>query len=402
VDALFDAYKPFFDEFGGVRVESSREAGRIGKVPFFFILTGGTEGIVLDTLKDAWAIQAQPHPVVLLAHPRHNSLPAALEIAARVRQDGYRAVLILVRNPEDKEARTAMRETLFLLESMHRMRSSIIGMVGKPSDWLIASSQGPENVKAIWGVDLIPIDPAELKSKTGDAAIDVSMLDKAAFCIEPNEADRAASNAIYRALKAIVVARGLSALTLRCFDLVLNEKATGCVALSRLSDEGIDAGCEGDVAAIVALRWMRILTEKPAWMANPSDIAFDRAKGKATLLLAHCTVPTTLVASFGLRSHFESGLGIAIAGEFSKQPVTLVRLGGDCLEESWIVEGTLIESPSMEGLCRTQAQVEIDLKDAEDLVSKPLGNHLVMAFGSYAAIAQKYLKMAGIGSAVRF
>jgi L-fucose isomerase-like protein len=52
----------------------------------------------------------------------------------------------------------------------------------------------------------------------------------------------------------------------------------------------------------------------------------------------------------------------------------------------------------MEGLCRTQALVEMDLPDAEVLLSRPLGNHIVLAFGHYAGLAKKYLDLAGIGT----
>ncbi|HAZ30002.1 TPA: hypothetical protein DCY65_00295, partial [Candidatus Acetothermia bacterium] len=46
------------------------------------VLSGGTEGEAL-----AFAERTRG-PIVLLSHPGHNSLPAALEIAARLRQDG--------------------------------------------------------------------------------------------------------------------------------------------------------------------------------------------------------------------------------------------------------------------------------------------------------------------------
>jgi hypothetical protein len=32
------------------------------------------------------------------------------------------------------------------------------------------------------------------------------------------------------------------------------------------------------------------------------------------MLVAHCTAPRSILSGYGLRSHFESGLGVAIAG----------------------------------------------------------------------------------------
>ena len=101
----------------------------------------------------------------------------------------------------------------------------------------------------------------------------------------------------------------LDALTVRCFDLVLDHKTTGCFALAQLLDDGVIAGCEGDVVSTVGMLWARELLGSTPWMANPAQLDPERN----TLWLAHCTVPRSLVASYGLRSHFESGLGVGIA-----------------------------------------------------------------------------------------
>jgi hypothetical protein len=33
------------------------------------------------------------------------------------------------------------------------------------------------------------------------------------------------------------------------------------------------------------------------------------------MVLAHCTVPRTMVRAYDVRTHFESGLGVAVAGD---------------------------------------------------------------------------------------
>ena len=52
---------------------------------------------------------------------------------------------------------------------------------------------------------------------------------------------------LYRAIKRIVEEEKLSALTLSCFKLIEQTGTTGCLALSLLNDDGIIAGCEGDL-----------------------------------------------------------------------------------------------------------------------------------------------------------
>ena len=68
--------------------------------------------------------------------------------------------------------------------------------------------------------------------------------------------------------------------------------------------------------------WVKELLGTASWMANPSQP--DPATG--LLRLAHCTVPGRLVTSWELRSHFESGSGVALAGDLTAGPVTILRL----------------------------------------------------------------------------
>ncbi|MCE1195832.1 hypothetical protein LWX53_04980 [bacterium] len=414
VESIFSTFEPFFSGLGGSRVQLDRAAG--GTPPFFFVLTGGTEGIVLEYLRSLPPrAAAKPFPLVLVAHARHNSLPAALEIAARARQEGGSAILIQLRSPDDPAAGASLREAVALSRAVAAMRSSRIGAVGEPSDWLIASSQGAPALAASWGAALESVDLGELtagieevrrrdaRERGGAAGATApqaplsegmsAFIGGADYKREPAAEDFYKSDTIYRALRSLAERRGLDALTLRCFDILTLDGSTGCYALSRLADDGIDAGCEGDVPSIVALRWMRLLTGKPAWMANPSEIVEDGGGGRGKILLAHCTVPKSLLERYGVRSHFESGKGVAVAGKFAPCPVTLARIGGVGLDEAWIAEGWLESSPSDEGLCRTQAVIRLDSGDIARFLAAPLGNHIVVGFGSCAAAARRYLAL---------
>lgn len=404
IESIFSAFEPFFARLGGSRAPLDRGAG--GTPPFFFILTGGTEGIVLDYLRSLPPPEsAKPLPLVLIAHARHNSLPAALEIAARARQEGGSAILIQMHSPEDPGAEASLREAVALSRAVAAMRSSRIGAVGGPSDWLVASCQGAPAAAASWGAALESVDLGELvaeieETRRRDASAGgplsegmSAFINGADYRKEPAAGDFYKSDTIYRALRALAGRRGLDALTLRCFDILSLDRSTGCYALSRLADDGIDAGCEGDVPSIIALRWMRLLTGKPAWMANPSEIVADAGGGRGKFLLAHCTVPKSLLESYGVRSHFESGLGVAVAGKFAPCAVTLARIGGAGLDEAWVAEGRLESSPSDEGLCRTQAVIGLDSGDIARFLASPLGNHIVVGFGARAEAARRYLAL---------
>lgn len=49
-------------------------------------------------------------------------------------------------------------------------------------------------------------------------------------------------------------------------------QTTGCLALSALLDEGIVAGCEGDLPAALTMSWMQAVTGQASFMANPQDL----------------------------------------------------------------------------------------------------------------------------------
>jgi len=171
----------------------------------------------------------------------------------------------------------------------------------------------------------------------------------------------------------------LDAVTVRCFDLLVDPGTSGCLALASLNDDGIVAGCEGDVPSVLAMLWVRHLLDQPTWLANPALLDVDRNE----LILAHCTVAPSMVESFALDTHFESGIGVGISGQFALKPVTLIRLGGVDLDECWIAEGDIVATGDDIDLCRTQATIALSSGTVGDLLTHPLGNHLVLAAGHH-------------------
>lgn len=351
-------------------------------IPFWFVLTGGVEGEVLRRLA-AWHAAGGRGPVLVIAHPGHNSLPASLEILARVRQLGGQGRIHLLRSPDDADTLSAIARTAKALDANRRIASERIGQIGAPSDWLVASSQDAVAVRRRFGAELVPISLDEVRDlmrqeqATPPTPSELTLWRGATSRDGVSESAYAQAVSLHRALKAVVAKYDLSALTVRCFDWVRQDGTTGCLALALLADSGISAGCEGDIPSILALRWLWHLTGKPAWMANPA--ALDPATGD--LRLAHCTIPLGMVDSYAFKTHFESGIGLGIGGTLPRGPVTLLRLGGADLGECWCAEGELLADTHEDGQCRTQALVRIAPDAAETLLERPLGNHLVLAPG---------------------
>lgn len=349
-ERIVGEYAGALEAAGGVRVgpESIGTPARFA----FFVLTGGTERRTLE-LREKRAATAAGEPTLLVAVPARNSLPAALEVLARLQQDSAAGSIVFLDGPWREAAVGSPGEGGRPFPPDRALRGRRIGLVGEPSDWLVASSPTPSLVRDVWGAEVINIGMREL----------------------------APFREIYDGLRSLVDVHRLDAVALRCFDLVTERGATGCLALSRLADEGVTAGCEGDLVSTLAMLWVRERLGQPSWMANPARV--DARANELTL--AHCTVPTCMVSGYTLTTHFESGLGTAIQGHIPNGPVTLLRIGGKALDRLWVAEGEVTACGSNEAMCRTQAEVRLDAPaSAAELLDRPLGNHLVLTRGRAA------------------
>ncbi len=345
------------------------------------IVTGGSEHLALA------AADRLPGPVFLLAHTELNSLPAALEVLAHLRQRGRPGRIFLVEDAGDRSLPRLARH----LETRRRLHSVRLGRIGIPSDWLVASTPSAQVIQAAWGPEIVDVPMEEVfaamrAADDGEAARVRDHVTAHAEAIrEPSSIDLDVAARVTVALGAVVRAHRLDACTVRCFDLVTGAGTTGCLALSWLQDEGIVAGCEGDVPAALTLLWLQLTTDRPGFMANPQ--AIDPAAG--TLWLAHCTIARRLVSRYSLRSHFESSQGVGIAGELAPGPATVARVGGADLRELFVSDAEIIANGTSPERCRTQVQVLL-AADVCELLERPLGNHHVLTPGRWADELREY------------
>jgi len=348
-----------------------------------FIVTGGTEHRALD------ALGQQAGPALLIAHPEQNSLPAALEVLGRARQLGRHGCICLLGDREDGFVRLA-RLARFL-DARDRLGSARLGCIGEPSDWLVASMPGAAAVRAGWGPTVVDVPIAEVRdamARAGGgraASVAREFLAAASAVGEPSPADVERAARVAVALHDVTARHQLDACAVRCFDLVTDERTTGCLALSWLLDHGIVAGCEGDLPATVTMMWMQAMSGQPSFLANPQDV--DAVAN--TMALAHCTIARRLVSAYALRSHFESSLGVGIAGVLEPGDATLARVGGADLRSLWVSDAWIVGGGEHERRCRTQVQVRL-ADEAAAILAQPLGNHVVLARGHWAAALRDY------------
>jgi L-fucose isomerase-like protein len=207
----------------------------------------------------------------------------------------------------------------------------------------------------------------------------------------PSEAIRKAlpgANQIYDALKTIVERHQLQGLTLRCFDLLTAVRNTGCMALARLNAEGIVAGCESDIPAMLSMKIAQALIGVSGFQANPANI--DPETGE--MLFAHCTIPLNMVERYEFDTHFESGIGVGIRGYMKEGPVTIFKVSGD-LSRSFVAEGELLRCQAKPDLCRTQLVIRLaNPKQASYFLTNPIGNHHIVLPSHQAELLNSFLR----------
>jgi L-fucose isomerase-like protein len=366
----------------GVAHASAAAAGPAAGPIALALLTGGTEAAALAAVD---ATLAPGAPVLLLTHARANGFAAALEVCARLQQLGRRARVVAV---DDPAARPALGRAVAGLVLWHRLRATRLALVGGPSDWLCASRPDDALVTERFGVTVTRVgltavtDAFAAVTDERAAPVGAELLAAAAGAtVGADAVTRAARLAL--ALDDVVAAAGADALALRCFELLGALGTSGCVALSRLLDRGVIAGCEGDVPTTLTMLVVHALTGAPPFMANPQAVTADGRVG-----FAHCTIGRRLARSYRLDTHFESGIGVGIAAELAPGPVTVVRLGGADLRGLFVADGAIVGAGADPDRCRTQ--VEVDLGPAaRALLQQPLGNHHVLVPGHHAALVRE-------------
>ncbi len=325
------------------------------------VLSGGTEAQFVDLVK-AKKIDLK-RPVYLMVSEYSNSLPAALEILSFIRQrNGMAKIMQHAKDtifPDVSETESLTRTPLEkVLKNDKKVR---LGVIGKPSDWLIASQ----------------VNYKEILEKTNSELVDIPF-DELASLGEVDLGMKGAED-IYIRLKVIIDKYKLDGITLRCFDLFTTVKNTGCLAVSKLNDEGIPAGCESDIPVLLTLMACKRLTGEPGWMANPARIT---AEGK--ILLAKCTIALKMTEKHEFTNHFESGIGVAIHGEVAPGEYTLVKLSND-LKRLLAVNVTVTGCQYEQNLCRTQVWIQSTPIVSQYLLTSPLSNHHILIKGHHAA-----------------
>lgn len=349
-------------------------------VDLIFVRTGGTEGIFKRLLPQ---LDVRRHRYIyLLASGKNNSLPAAMEILSYLSNQNLHGEIL---HSASSYVADRIGQIACAAERRQMFANGRLGLVGEPSDWLIASHVDEKYVTNDLGIELVKIPMSELLAeyeRTPETPCDFSSG-------MPNvQAAIPGANRIYLALKSLVEKYNLQGFTIRCFDLLEKVHNTGCLALARLNAEGVVAGCEGDVPAMLSMWVARVLFGTSGFQSNPASVNPQ----DGSVCLAHCTIPFDMLKNYELDTHFESGIGVAVRGNVAEGQVTVFKMSG-AGREYFAAEGQLVANGNDAGLCRTQLKIKLTQNDdANYFLTHPIGNHHVLIPGHHKAELEAFMR----------
>ncbi|MCS7254155.1 MAG: hypothetical protein RMK18_05375 [Armatimonadota bacterium] len=215
--------------------------------------------------------------------------------------------------------------------------------------------------------------------------------------VEPSVGDLIEAARVCVACERMLKEANANAITMDCLPHVRGRTTPPpCVAWSRFLDMGIPAGCEADIMATLTLMLTQHFLGRPGFIGNP--VAETE---RNWFIVAHCTAPTKLYgtqmhrASFLLRSHAESGRGVAIQTLFPQgEPVTILRF----LREDQLLLGTgsltanLPHPPA--GGCRTMIAIALD--EPKDIRMLRDFHHPVVVVGNFKRELEMFCQMFSI------
>ncbi|OYT53023.1 hypothetical protein B6U66_00290 [Candidatus Bathyarchaeota archaeon ex4484_135] len=355
--------------------ELSKALSEEADLKIVFVASGGTSRILREALKG--------HEAWLWAHPHDNSLPSALSAREKLRSSGSWKCELVFSSP-DEVPRKIMAEVRVLNALCKLKEAEVVAFCSEKKagkiDTVLSSLLGP------WKPEIRRFDVADLlkaleKARPLSVSEAISILKGLDSESPTPELSLGFARGVQMALlieEQFLSGREKSIVTFDCFDVIEDLGITPCVAISLLLEHGITAVCEADPASMVLMALCHYLSGEPPWMANLAS--YDPASN--TLTLAHCTACPSLSSAWPYRGHFmehfESGKPAALDIWLRRGPVVLASLQPG-RKKLVLARGKVLDSGmGEEGMCRTQALVE--LKGNIRAFIEETGNHHVLTY----------------------
>lgn len=347
-------------------------------VSIVYVATGGTAGMFKS------ALNSLKEPIIIITSNSDNSLSASMEMMTYLSNKGTKGRLL---HGTNEEIAIALERILAAIKAKNSLNGLRLGLIGKPSDWLISTEFDYNILKKALGVEIVEITMEELVEEINKESYPDSKAcnELMAQDFDKNEIKKALE--IYGAFSRLVDKYNLSGFSVRCFDLLTSVRNTGCLGLALLNQLGIYSGCEGDIPSLISMIILGEISGKSVFMCNPSRIN----KEKNEIVFAHCTLPLDMPESYKLDTHFESNIGVSISGKIPSGPATVFKASGP-LDSYFISSTTVLENLHDINLCRTQ--INLHCKEGVDkFLNTPVGNHYLVCLGDYSEHIKEFFNL---------
>jgi len=281
----------------------------------------------------------------------------------------------------------------------NRLKSTRIGVVEPRTEGMTPIAVDEVEILRLFGVQLIHFGFDELLAKANnisqnaaeEAWFEVSTTAKEVSSV--HEAGLAAMKN-YLAAKQLVQILDLHAVSIGAYPKC---QGTMCLPIALLNDEGIVAGCEGDVNSTLSMVLLSLLSDDPVHFGEMLEI--DEATN--TVVSSHCGAGAPLLANsagFILCPVRLANDGVCIRYSAKNGPVTYVnlvgrkgnyRLGafeGEAVNTKLVFEGNPLK-----------IKMKTSIQSIMKLVKENgLGHHWMTGYGHYSEILQVFCRLVRI------
>ena len=340
----------------------------------FFIGSGGAEISFNENY------QKVKEPYILLTTPAYNSLPSAMEIMGFLQEHNLKGEIL---HGDMKQMADRLNVLLKVADAKAKLSKQILGCFGQPGG-LIASNADIKALNDKYGIKLQVFTLDELIDEYKKGGYPENEYTKQLLAKSFNNEETIKALNVYGALKRLISKYNLTAVSVRCFDLLKTIQTTGCLALAILNAEGIPAACEGDQKTLLSMVISYLLTGQSSFMANPS--CMDTKANE--IIYAHCTIPMDMVDDYKLMTHFESNIGVAISCDIEPQKMTIFKCNGD-LSNYHAEMAELLETMHRTNLCRSQMRLHLP-NGCDYFCKNPISNHHLIIKGDYTSLFDEF------------
>ena len=345
---------------------------------FILVQSGGSENAFLRIYD-----QISDKPCYILSTLHSNSLAASMEILSYMIDHGKKGAIL---HGDGKTVAKKLKALAQANEALKKLRGAKFGVIGDPSDWLIASMANEAVLKEKLGISLVNISMSELEEEVAKETYEPNRWTEELLAKGYDKEQMEKAFYVYGGFRRLVDKYGLHGVTVRCFDLLTSVFTTGCLGLAILNADGVYGGCEGDIPSLISMAILGDLTDKPVFLCNPSRIDTINQE----MVFAHCTLPINMPYEYELTTHYESGIGVAVAGSIPEGDMTIFKASGD-LSRYFVKKGEIIANLREPSLCRSQIKIKLD--DYSYFTTNPIHNHHLVVTGDEVEAVEEFFRL---------